>query len=139
IEGGSTRPITAEGVRIYSSRSISPNGKLVAGIDTNRSGYLYDIEGEDPIPIPALIPGEVPIRWTNDARSLYVFCRGELPAKIYQLNIATGERSVSKELLPTDSTGVHEIFRVLVTPTLASHVYTYSRELSELYLVQGLT
>jgi hypothetical protein len=111
---------------------------LVAGIDTNRIGYLYDMEGKEPIRISGLIPGEVPIRWTNDARFLYVFCRGELSAKIHQLNISTGERSVSKELMPMDSTGVHEILRVLVTPTLTSHVFTYSRELSELYMVQGL-
>ena len=138
IERGSPRPITAEGVRIYSARSISPDGKLVAGIDANRKGYLYDIQGKEPIPLSGLVPGEVPIRWTNDARTLYVFCRGELPAKIHQLSISTGERSFSKELMPMDATGVHEILRVLVTPTFASHVFSYSRELSELFLVQGL-
>ncbi len=138
IDGGSPRPITPEGVRIFSSHAIAPNGKLIAGTGPDRLAYLYDLKTDEPAPVPGVIPGEVPIQWNSDGSSIFVFCRGQVPAKIYEINIANAERTYRKQLLPTDGTGVHEIVRVLVTPTLSSYVFTYMRDFSELYLVEGL-
>jgi Tol biopolymer transport system component len=138
IDGGSPKPITPEGVRIFSSRAIAPNGKLIAGTGADRMTYIYNLKSDEPLQVPGVIRGEVPIQWTSDGSSIFVFCRGEVPAKIYQINIANSERTCLKELLPIDGTGVHEIVRVLVTPNLSSHVLTYTRDFSELYLVEGL-
>jgi WD40 repeat protein len=138
IGAGVPRPITPEGVRIFSSRAIAPDGKLIAATAADRMIYIYDLERNEPSAVPGVIPGEVPIQWKSDGSSIYVFCRGEVPAKIFEINIATGERTFCKQLVPTDPTGVHEIVRVLVTPDLSSHVFSYTRDFSELYLVEGL-
>jgi DNA-binding SARP family transcriptional activator/Tol biopolymer transport system component len=139
IESSRPRPISSEEVRIFSSRSISPDGKLIAGINAEQEVRLYDLEGNKPQPISGLMPGEVPIRWASDGRSLYVFRPGTLPAKIHQVHLARGKRCFRKELRPLDPTGVHEILRVLLTPDLTSYAFTYTRDFSELYLVQGLS
>ena len=41
-------------------------------------------------------------------------------------------------LMPHDPTGVYEVLRVVPTPDAACHAYTYTRDLSEFYSVEGL-
>jgi hypothetical protein len=35
-------------------------------------------------------PGEEPITWSSDGRTLHVYQPGELPAKVYQVDLNTG-------------------------------------------------
>ena len=138
IDGGLPRPITSEGVRILSSRAVASDGRRVAGTGADRMTYIFDLQANEPSVVRGTLPGEVPIQWNSDGTSIFVFCRGEVPAKIYKVNIANAQRTYCKELTPTDPAGVHEIVRVLVTPNLSTHVFSFTRNFSELYLVQGL-
>jgi hypothetical protein len=62
-----------------------------------------------------------------------------LPARIQRLDLKTGNREPWKELRPTDAAGVRsDNLAVFVPPDGRSYLYSYRRELSDLYLVDGL-
>jgi len=75
-----------------------------------------------------------------DGLFLYVRERTKslLPAKVYQLELATGCKKPWKEFQPADSTGITSVWSILLTPDGKSYVYSYNRLLSDLYLVEGL-
>ena len=128
-----------EGTQIFSTHSISPDGEWVAAINPDEKILLYPVSAQGtPRAVPNVLAMEVPVRWSSDGHFLYVFERGKVPASIYRVNLKTGERALWKKLMPADAVGVSEILRILLTPDLRGYTYTYTRDLSELYLVEGL-
>jgi len=67
-----------------------------------------------------------------------VFQRGSLPANIYRIDIATGERKPYRELSPSDRTGVDGLTRVTMTPDESTLVFSYPQSLCDLYVIEGL-
>jgi hypothetical protein len=61
-----------------------------------------------------------------------------LPTVVSLLDITTGKRKVWKQIVPADAAGVDNVGNILFTPNMKSYVYSYSRVLSDLYLVEGL-
>jgi serine/threonine protein kinase/Tol biopolymer transport system component len=137
IEDDKIQPVTPEGTNGLSF-ALSPDGRQVAAIGPDEKGYLFPIPSGDPQPIKGLEAGEVPVAWTADGHSLFVYRGGDLPSKVYRLDIASGNRSLWKELMPPDPSGVEFVGPVLPTPDGKSYVYGYRRLLSDLYLVEGL-
>ena len=80
----------------------------------------------------------MPIRWTTDGRALYLFRLEDVPAKVYRLDLSTGRKELWKELVPADPAGISIIYTIQMTPDAKSYVYTYLRDLSDLYLVGEL-
>jgi len=117
---------------------ISPDSKWVAGIGPDHKGYLYPVEGGDPKLINGLHPGEQPITFSSDGKSLYIYQPGELPARVDRLDLRTGQRTLWKQLMPTDPAGVENIGPILMTPDAKTCVFGYHRMLADLYLVEGL-
>jgi eukaryotic-like serine/threonine-protein kinase len=117
---------------------ISPDSQWVAGIGPDHKGYLYPVEGGEPRPIAGLNAGEQPIVWSADSRFLYIYQPGELPAKVDQLDLQTGQRKLWKQLMPSDPAGVENIGPILMTPDAKTCVFGYHRMLADLYLVEGL-
>ena len=99
---------------------------------------IYPINGGDPRPVPGVLKDEIPTAWSSDGRSLFVYLYGGLPARVVQIDIATGQRKPLKELYPADAAGIDTISGILMTPDAKSYVYAYVRTLSDLYLVEGL-
>jgi len=130
-------PISPEGVNAL-AYALSPNDKLVAAVGPDQKGYLYPLPSGDARPIPGFQPGELPISWSEDGRYLYVYGTAEMPAKVYRVEVATGQRSLWKQLKPADPAGVEFIGPILLTPDAKTYVYGYRRQLTDLYLVQGL-
>ncbi len=137
VESGKFRAITREGVHA-SAYAISHNSKHVAEIGPDQKMYLYPIDGGEPNPVPNTRPGEQPITWSADGRGLYVYQPGELPAKVYYLDLGSGRRTLWRELMPSDPAGVETIGPILLTPDAKTCVFGYHRTLSDLYLVEGL-
>ena len=130
-------PISPEGANAL-AYTISPDDKFVAAVGPDQKGYLYPLSGGEPQPIAGFLPGELPISWSTDGRFLYVYGTSEMPAAVYRLEVATGQRSLWKKLRPADPAGVEFIGPILVTPDANTYVYGYRRQLTDLYLVQGL-
>jgi serine/threonine protein kinase/Tol biopolymer transport system component len=137
IDADKVEAVTPEGTNGFSF-ALSPDGRSIAAVGPDDKAYLFPVPSGDPVPIKGLQPGEVPVAWTADGRSLYVYRGGELPAKVYRLELATGNRVLWKQLMPPDPAGVEFVGPVLPTPDGKSYVYGYRRLLSDLYLVEGL-
>jgi Tol biopolymer transport system component/predicted Ser/Thr protein kinase len=135
-EEAKPRPITGEGVSQFFE--ISPKGDFVAGVGPDHKIYLYPIAGGEPVPVPGNTGDEAPTGWSADGRSVYVFRFGEIPAKVFELELSTGKRKLWKELQPADSAGIDTIRGITITPDAKAYIYGYIRTLSDLYVVEGL-
>ena len=136
LEGGKPRAISPEGYRGF-FQAISPDGRTIPVRGPDRKFYLYPVEGGEPMPLPGLTASDSVGGWSADGR-LYVYRRGDLPMKVYRLDVATGKKEIWKTVMPGDSSGIAQISPVIPTPDGSSYVYTYSRTISDLYLVEGL-
>src|SRR5271156_488897 len=137
ISGGKPKAISPEGVDAQNF-AISPDGQFVVGIGPDEKGYLYPSAGGEPRTVNGMEPGDIPINWSQDARSIYLYRTGEVPAKAYRLELATGKKTVWKQIAPLDPTGVSTIGPILMTPDGKTYVYGFHRTLGDLYLVEGL-
>jgi eukaryotic-like serine/threonine-protein kinase len=137
VESGKSAPISPEGVD-PSSFAISPDSSMVATTDADRNGVLYPVAGGSVKPIAGFKNGERVITFSSDGSSLYLYHPGDLPAHVFRLDLKTGQRSLWKDLMPSDPAGVETIGPILMTPDAKTCVYGYQRTLSDLYLVEGL-
>ena len=137
VEGGKPRAISPEGYRAVNG-TVSPDGKVIVVVGPDRKNYLYPIEGGEPAPIPGLENLDVPLGWTADGRFLFVYKRGEYPARVFRLDPATGKRDFWKELTPPDPAGINTISPPRITPDGKAYVYSYNRILSDLFLAEGV-
>jgi Tol biopolymer transport system component len=139
IEGGTPKPISPEGFSIKGfGNSISPDGRFVAAIDAQKRAWILPTDGGEGKLIAGMEPGEVPLQFSSDGRSLYLLRGGEVPGKIWRLDLATAKRDFVLELTPADPAGVTSLEAVLITPDGRSYAYSYHNNLSDLYLVDGL-
>jgi dipeptidyl aminopeptidase/acylaminoacyl peptidase len=134
IEGGAPRPLTDEGIWAL---SVSSDGAVVAAIGSGRI-TLWDTARGTRREVPGSEPHDRPVAWNADGRSLWVFRRGEMPAQIYRVDVATGQRQLWRTVVPSDPVGVYSLIDFEITPDGRSYFYTYRRALSELYEVRGL-
>ena len=137
LSQGKPKAISPEGVDAQAF-AVSPDGQAVVGIGPDQKGYLFSPAGGDPRIVSGMEAGDIPITWSQDAHSIYLFRTGEVPAKVYRLELATGKRTVWKQIAPLDPTGVSTIGPILMTPDGKTYVYGFHRTLGDLYLVEGL-
>jgi eukaryotic-like serine/threonine-protein kinase len=137
FSGGKPQAITPEGVD-GTAFAIARDGQYVAGVGADGKGYLYPLTGGAPKPIAGFEAGDLPIGWDQTNHSLYVYQPGDLPTRIFLLDVVNGKKILWKQLLPTDPAGVATLGPVLVTPDGRTYVYGYVRTLADLYLAEGL-
>jgi hypothetical protein len=135
LPGGRPRPITDEDTW---GLEISPDGTQVATVSVSGPVSIFPTAGGPARVVPGTQAGDRPASWSADGRSLWVFRRGELPARVYTVDVETGRRAVWKTLTPPDAAGVYSIDQLRVTPSGNAYFYSYSRTLSELYEARGL-
>ncbi len=135
IESGKPIPVTPEGTH---NCLLSPNGQLVAATRADGSGTLYSLSGGESRSIPGLTSNDVPVRFSEDGRSIYLYQGAEVPTVVYRLDLATGRRTSWKQLAPPDPSGLVSIGPIAIAPDGKSYAYSYYRILSDLYLIQGL-
>ena len=97
LDGGKPIPITPEGI---TGGLISPDGQYIFRANAGAVVAVYPIAGGAPRPIPDLEPDFVPIQWSEDNSSVYGYLPGQVPTKVYKVNLVTGEKTLVQELQP---------------------------------------
>jgi Tol biopolymer transport system component len=135
LSGGPPRPVTPEGVAVRAN-TLTPDGKwMVARI----KGRLMRVpmDGGEPQPVTGADPEDRPLLWRSDGRVLFVR-QGQLPARIFALDVTSGGRTLVREIAPRDPVGVDSVGDIRLTPDGKSYAYVYIRSLFGLYQVAGL-
>jgi serine/threonine protein kinase/Tol biopolymer transport system component len=137
LEGGKPRPISPEGggnVGVF----VSPDGKFASGFGPDGKRWFFPIDEGEARPIPGLQPHDGLDGWSEDGRSIFVHNRAGLPCLVSRVDLATGERTLWRQIAPADAAGVDSAGGIFLTPDAKSFVYSYVRTLSDLYVVEGV-
>jgi serine/threonine protein kinase/Tol biopolymer transport system component len=134
VAGGAPRAITPEGV---AGTQVTPDGRRVLGRTQKGDFFLFPVDGGAPQPVP-LHGSDVPVRFAADGKSVFVGTFGRIPAELTRVDLATGARTSWKVAMPPEPAGLINVGPLLVTPDGNTVVYSYSRLLTDLYLVRGV-
>ena len=99
---------------------------------------LYPIDGGNATAVSGAQKSEVPIQWSADGTSLFVYRPTALPAQVIRINLSTGARDLWKQFMPTDPAGVYKIAPICMTHDSSSYAYDALRTMSDLYVAEGL-
>lgn len=139
IDGGMpVRFKTDEPVKMLSCHTISPDGEYAVLTNSDNRLALYKISSGTSFPLKNLDDEFYLVRWAGDGENLFIWQRGEIPASVYKYNLATGNKKKWLELMPVDSLGVHQFATIKLTPDGKTYSYCYTRESSELHLIEDL-
>jgi tRNA A-37 threonylcarbamoyl transferase component Bud32/Tol biopolymer transport system component len=134
--GGPPKAITAEGVGI--GCAASPDGRRIATAMAGKAAQVWPIDGGDPSPLPGSEPGDRPILWSQDGRTVYVVVPENKSARLDAVEVASGRRSTVRILSPADAAGIVSVDFVTLSADARVYAYSYRRMLSALYQVDGL-
>jgi WD40 repeat protein len=134
---GAHEPFTDEGISM-SDALISRDGRFAAAHGPDHRLALFSVDGGTSKVINGVTPTDRLIRFSAESDAIFVFTRGEIPAKVFRVDLATGERKLVRELSPSDLTGVEGLTSVRMTPDATAFAYSYPQRLNELYVVEGL-
>jgi len=133
------RAITPQGFSLWwGSLPVSPDGKTFFAKDEKGRPVLIPAGGGPAGEIPGLLPGDEPMQWMDGGKTLLVKRQGELSLAVYRLDLATGARTLFREIAPQDIAGMNGFNSARFTPDGRSYAYGYFRTFSDLYLVDGL-
>ena len=84
------------------------------------------------------MPDDIWVAWSVDGKSAYDYHDDKTAAAVYRIELATGKGQIVNSVSMSDPAGVTAIVNVRITSDGKAYVYSYSRELSDLYLVEGV-
>jgi eukaryotic-like serine/threonine-protein kinase len=139
-QGGVPKALTPPGYgrQFVGLEPLSPDGKRLIVIAGDHF-YIQSLDGGDPQLIKNIRPNERPLGWGSGSKTVYL--RSEqwmLPATVTQLDLASGVRRQLFQFMPGDPSGILMIRNILVSPDGKGCAMDYLRQLSELYLVDGV-
>jgi hypothetical protein len=130
------RPVTPPGCGWWFG--ISPDSTRIAAAMPDQPPQIYALAGGEPTFVPGGQPGDLPIQWSDDGASLFVFRAGRLAVGIDRIDLATGARTRWHDVRPPDPAGIMDIQPLYMTRDGAHYAYAYRRFISDLYIVEGL-
>jgi len=142
LESGKTREVALPaGVRpALGSSMLSRDGSRIAVVEANGDVRILSVNTGDTLrQVPAAASGYSLIGWADDGRHLFLYRLGDVPERVQRLDIDTAKMEVWKELTLEDLAGLIRIHPVILTPDGRSWAFSYTRVISDLYVVEGLT
>jgi hypothetical protein len=126
-------PILPEGIR---GGWPSPDGKLVLGRD-RETPKIHTISGSLVATLPNLGADDLVDRWGADGKSIFVWNLTPIP-RLDRIEISSGKRIPAGTVSPPDSTGIFGYGGFRASKDGRTHVYSASRLLTDLFVVNGL-
>jgi len=134
VDGG--KPVPVDTAAYLVRPAISPDGSLLAGVDTQDRLILLPTAGGQPKVLATGFPAKV-ARFGRSGKYL-ITQSAALPLKIQKVDVTTGRVTPWKEIEPADVAGVMTPWPVVVSADERTLVYSFQRSLSELFVVDGL-
>jgi len=135
LNGGAPKPLTPEGI---DGGIVSPDEHYILRADASEEAAVYPLNGGAPRIIPGLTPGFVPFQWSPDSRFVYGYHPGQVPAKVYKVDIETGKKNLVEELMRDPTAGVVNVAPLVATRDGSRFAYSYYQVWSVLYMISGL-
>ncbi len=133
-KGGEPRPVTPPGTR---EGKISPDERSV--VATHAGGHaIFPLAGGAPKPLAELTPEDFITGWSADGRSLILNRLTLVPTRAERLDLATGKRTLLREIGPADRAGVSGVSPVLLSTDEKSYAYSSIRQACYLFTVEGV-
>jgi WD40 repeat protein len=141
IDGGPPKPFTTEGTGVRSVRwwtlPVSPDGTRIIAAGAEGQPSIFQLSDGSSTPVPGLGDDEFVVQWLQDARHLLV-ARAEGSAWVIErLELTTGQRTPAFEIRAREGAGLR-LSVVAISRDGRHYVHSYSRLLSDLFLVDGL-
>jgi hypothetical protein len=133
VDDGPLRPLSGEGTNLC---RVSPDSHYAVASAGVSGLSVYPLDGSKAYSLPGT-ENMSPIHWT-DNHSLLAYHTGELPGRVFQVDMATGKQRQVKALTPGDRAGVSQLQNVAASPDGRTFAYSYQQVLYELYAVEGL-
>jgi hypothetical protein len=133
-DSGKLQPLTPEGVRGL----VTADGKFLIAVGEKGLPQILPVEGGSPRELKGMQENDRPIQVTADGSAIYVVNYNGMSAAVYRVRVDNGTRQLIKTLEMHDPAGGFGITRVVTTPDGQYFAYNTLRQLSELYLLQGL-
>lgn len=134
VASGKLQPLTPEVVQ----GPLTPDGKFIFVPGNGPSAELIPVDRLPIREVKGLQDRDRLIQITADGSEVLVGVPNGLSAAIYRVRLDTGERKLVKTLEMRDPTGGFGLTRALITPDGQYFAYGTLRQLSELYVLQGL-
>ena len=135
VASGKLQPVTPEGI----PGQVTPDGKFLGVRGNGANPQLIPVDSGSPVrEIKGLQDKDRPIQISADGNDIFVANYNGLSASIYRVHLQSGERRLVKTLEMRDPTGGFGVIRATTTPDGQYFAYGTLRQLSELYLLQGL-
>jgi hypothetical protein len=117
---------------------VSLDGKYCFSREPSGVGWLYPLAGGEAQAVKGLLAEDKWIGWASDGRSAFVYQDKKTFALVFQLDPASGSRRLLAKAAPQDPAGLAGIISVRITPDGKSYAYSYSRSVSDLFVVEGI-
>jgi Tol biopolymer transport system component len=132
-------PVPANILFFSQARMLSGDGKRIALVEASGDVRIVSLaDGRTLQRVSAAAAGYTQIGWAEDGRHLFLYRIGEVPEKVQRLDLDSGKMELWRELTLEDLAGLIRIHPVMVTPDGTHWAFSYTRVLSDLYVVEGL-
>lgn len=133
LDGSAPAPLGASGYLLRPA--ISEDGKQIAGVDAEQRLVVLSVAGGESRVIATGFAPTV-LRWSHSGKTL--LAQGaSVPAMLFRVDLCTGRYKPWKEIAPFDLAGVSRIWPAVLSQDEHTIVYSYLRNLSELFVVDG--
>ena len=125
---------TSREMKVYAS----PDGTTFSVTTDDGVVLAWKLSGGAPTELTRLKENERFVGWTAHPDRVHIATWEGPRARVESLDLATGRRTLERELTTRDPSGMLHIPNLFLTPDASSYVYGFTRMESTLYLVTGL-
>ena len=134
-EGAKPQPL---GPADFIGAIVAPDGKRIAGRNGAAEAVVFDRESQKLEVIPGVEPQEEFSEWAEDGRALITYSSTPSSARIYRIDVATGQRTMLQAIDPAEKAGLMTPIRLAYAVRSKTYAYSTIRILGNLYMVEGL-
>ena len=133
INGGAPQPVTPEGVTFA---WLAPDGRTLLAQTVPGTFEVLTIGSPSAGPARGLTSNDTVIGWNTDLTSVVVSVGASVPARIERVDLASGARTLLREIGPPDRTGITSVRVSQWIDDGRGYVYDYNRVSDALFVVK---